>query len=62
MLDNAGTFKTTAKWIKDIRKNEKLQDYLVAHYEVIFPSKLNNEFCATTMYFDTRFFCENAAL
>ena len=29
--DNAGTFKTTAKWIKDIRKNEKLQDYLTAH-------------------------------
>ena len=24
--DNAGTFKTTAKWIEDIRKNEKLQD------------------------------------
>ena len=29
--DNAGTFKTTARWIKDIRKNEKLQDYLTAH-------------------------------
>ena len=29
--DNSGTFKTTARWIKDIRKNEKLQDYLTAH-------------------------------
>ena len=29
--DNAGTLKTTAKWIKDIRKNEKLKDYLTAH-------------------------------
>ena len=31
-------------------------------YEVIFPSKLNYEFCARTLYFDTRIFCENAVL
>ena len=30
--------------------------------EVIFPSKLNYEFCARTLYFDTRIFCENAVL
>ena len=28
--DNASVFKTTAKWIKLIRKSEKLQDYLAA--------------------------------
>ena len=28
--DNASVFKTTAKWIKLIRKSEKLQDYLAS--------------------------------
>ena len=30
VLDNESVFKTTAKWIKLIRKSEKLQDYLVS--------------------------------
>jgi len=28
VLDNASVFKSTATWIKNIRKSERLQDYL----------------------------------
>ena len=30
MSDNASVFKTTAEWIKKIRKSEKLQDHLAS--------------------------------
>ena len=48
-----------------VKKNESVEkiplNYFI-NYEVIFPLKLNYEFCARTLYFDTRIFCENAVL
>lgn len=32
--DNAGVFKTTADWIRAIRKSEKLQNYFIAREEI----------------------------
>ena len=40
MSDNASVFKSTATWMKNIRKSERLQDYLARHKLAIQPIQI----------------------